>query len=109
MARKNTPHIHADLIKAWADGAIIESYDPFKDAWTEFGKNDIIYWHPDAKYRIKPNAIITVHYRTLAYWENDDTIGFRTVTSQMIADDWEFINPKFIKWVTCWTVFTYEA
>ena len=47
------PHKHAELIKAWADGAEIEKYadginlwlciDPSKDGW-----------HKDAKYRIKP-------------------------------------------------------
>jgi len=30
-----TPHKHAELIKAWADGAEIEFFDPFRDQFVK--------------------------------------------------------------------------
>ena len=43
------PHKHAELIKAWADGAEIEVKKP--DGWEiRFSPK----WHPDNEYRIKP-------------------------------------------------------
>ena len=43
------PNKHAELIKAWADGAEIEVKKP--DGWEiRFSPK----WHPDNEYRIKP-------------------------------------------------------
>lgn len=46
-----TPHVHAELIKAWADGAIIQEKYGFSD-WRVFDG----YWQQDEayEYRIKP-------------------------------------------------------
>ena len=46
-----TPHKHADLIKAWADGYEIECQTSFKD-WV--GTN-IPTWSDATEYRIKPD------------------------------------------------------
>ena len=46
----NKPHKHAELIKAWADGAKIEVFYS-EDEWEEIANPT---WNPDAKYRIKP-------------------------------------------------------
>lgn len=45
-----TPHKHAELIKAWADGAEIE-FNDFSGRWAV---NRDPSWSPDLKYRIKP-------------------------------------------------------
>jgi hypothetical protein len=45
----NKPHKHAELIKAWADGAEIE----FQDSEGVWGVG-IPKWNPDSVYRIKP-------------------------------------------------------
>ena len=46
------PHKHAELIKAWADGAEIQYWrNPY--GWEDCCGNDPA-WHIDAKYRIKP-------------------------------------------------------
>lgn len=46
-------HIHAELIKAWADGAEIECLqEPAEDGVWEVILSPS--WHPNAKYRIKP-------------------------------------------------------
>lgn len=44
-------HIHADLIKAWADGAEIEYFDQCDQEWTVVHSPS---WAEDIKYRIKP-------------------------------------------------------
>lgn len=45
-----TPHIHAAVIKAWADGAPIQ-HSTFEGGWTDV-KNPC--WNPLVKYRVKP-------------------------------------------------------
>lgn len=44
------PHKHAELIKAWADGAEIEVYDSLRE-WTH---TEFPQWNESLKYRIKP-------------------------------------------------------
>jgi hypothetical protein len=44
-------HIHADLIKAWADGAIIEEYRPNLDQWVKPEPYPI--WDARFAYRVK--------------------------------------------------------
>ena len=46
-----TPHKHADIIKAWADGAEIEFLDAH-GRWSSIGLNP--RWMDGVKYRIKP-------------------------------------------------------
>jgi hypothetical protein len=56
-----TPHKHAELIHAWADGAEIESsFDGY--VWGLIAEPG---WHEDVGYRIKPEPkpdIVTLHY-----------------------------------------------
>jgi hypothetical protein len=44
-------HKHAEIIKAWADGAVIESKHPNQNVWlpTQFP-----YWDDELEYRVKP-------------------------------------------------------
>lgn len=44
------PHKHAELIKAWADGAEIQC-EISQGNWCDIGKPD---WHEEVKFRIKP-------------------------------------------------------
>ena len=47
----STPHKHAALIKAWADGAEIETR-PYSDAgWFPLEEP---HWHLEREYRVKP-------------------------------------------------------
>ena len=50
MEEKMKPHKHAELIKAWADGATIEA--KALGQWMELERNFV--WHEDLEYRIKP-------------------------------------------------------
>ena len=49
-------HKHADLIKAWADGAIIEARYEKADGWSEWREEigGFIWYQGGAEYRIKP-------------------------------------------------------
>ncbi len=44
------PRKHSELIKAWADGADIEMYDPGTEKWIHISTPS---WWKDAKFRIK--------------------------------------------------------
>ena len=44
------PHKHAELIKAWADGAEIQYFD-YEEGWTT---QEQPAWYVDTEYRIKP-------------------------------------------------------
>jgi len=46
------PHKHAELIKAWADGAQIQCFDCNHDGWKDLG--EYFVWANDYQYRIKP-------------------------------------------------------
>ena len=51
----NKPHKHAKLIKAWADGAIIQYLsEPSTGLWLDCHNNDPA-WDISETYRIKPN------------------------------------------------------
>lgn len=45
------PHKHADKIKAWADGFVVEYYDPMSNKWFDVG--DHPEWLDHIQYRVK--------------------------------------------------------
>lgn len=49
----NKPHKHAEIIKAWADGAKIEFRSGADKSWYLLDSTDP-YWIPGFEYRIKP-------------------------------------------------------
>lgn len=51
--KERKPHVHAELIKAWADGCVIEYYSGLHSKWFEISNHTPI-WCPETKYRIKP-------------------------------------------------------
>jgi hypothetical protein len=52
------PHKHAELIKAWADGAEIEACVGPDEWWVE----EYPDWHPLVAYRIKPQPKTDIVY-----------------------------------------------
>jgi len=56
------PHKHAELIKAWADGAVIQTTD-CNGAWFDCNP----HWEWDLEYRIKPEPKPDVVKYTSAY------------------------------------------
>ena len=49
------PHVHAELIKQWADGAEIEYYSTIDNCWWFCASPD---WTPNTRYRIKGKDIV---------------------------------------------------
>lgn len=74
-----TPHKHAELIKAWADGAQIERKDDFGN-W-EIIKNPA--WHESFDYRIKPEPKPdSVIYASAMKRGQNTSLGFREGSEQ---------------------------
>lgn len=50
------PHKHAELIKAWADGAEIEFLNDYTGKWININneKEPYVIWNELVQYRIKP-------------------------------------------------------
>ena len=65
---KSTPHIHAALIKAWADGAKIQCRDNQNGEWFDSPKPD---WYPYMEYRSKPEPDM-VRYGRASWIEYDE-------------------------------------
>jgi len=51
----NEPHIHAALIHAWADGAVIQRYSGALQEWRSTTDNKPV-WDEHTKYRVAPEA-----------------------------------------------------
>jgi hypothetical protein len=49
------PHVHAEVIKAWADGAEIEYFSKSSEKWFAVVNNDP-FWSLNEKYRVKPKV-----------------------------------------------------
>lgn len=56
---KNKPHKHAALIKAWADGAVIQHW-----SWEESKWVDTVWpsWDPNTEYRLKPTPAPDIEF-----------------------------------------------
>lgn len=62
---KKTPHKHAEVIKAWADGAEIEFKDHLTGTWYAVGPNP--FWCGLVEYRVKPAPIFFRAYQSHAF------------------------------------------
>lgn len=60
---KRVPHKHAEVIKAWADGADIQFRTNPNDGWAAVGGSCIPGFFHDYEYRIKPEPVRTQGYR----------------------------------------------
>jgi len=49
----NPPHIHAETIKAWANGAVIETRTIFEGVKTNWKVVNDPRWNPSCEYRVK--------------------------------------------------------
>lgn len=91
------PHKHAELIKAWADGAEIEVWMEYDKVWQTVCDP---LWAEHRSYRIKPQPVIVKKYtycdrieRTLAEKCNLDYMQ-----SQMWYNNSEEMMGKYLEW-----------
>lgn len=90
-----TPHKHADVIKAWADGAQIQFRGEYSKSWEDCIHDPI--WYENIQYRVKPD----VKYRVgLLCWQGEE-LPF-IVTNNEIEEAYEQ-TIHFLRWVTDWT------
>lgn len=64
------PQKHAELIKAWSDGAEIEVYSSIQKDWVDC---DCPKWHDEREYRIKREPKPDVVY--YGFLHNNESIG----------------------------------
>ena len=72
------PHIHADLIKLWADGAQVQTCDGLGCIWYDIDRPT---WGVDYEYRIKPDEPKPPVVRWL--WSNKDGV----VNLELMSED----------------------
>lgn len=64
------PRKHAEVIKAWADGAEIECRWPWTNSqpgkWSDWYPSKEPSWNPNHEYRVKPEAVKLVLYGKVA-------------------------------------------
>ena len=89
-------HKHCDLIKAWADGAEIQSKGENDREWEE---ERCPRWYVNTAYRIKPEVkkFRVGSYRSYVKRENTPFV----VSTNSDADGWE-LSEDFVKWLTDW-------
>lgn len=73
-------HKHAELIKAWADGAEIEFFDRESYVWKPVGQ--FFHWYPNYEYRVKTGQLEAVWDR-----RDDGKIGPSSFIKEYITDD----------------------
>jgi hypothetical protein len=54
MQKQLTPHIHSEVIKAWASGEIVQFKTDIGRPWYDLTQNDTPGFHKEYEYRIKP-------------------------------------------------------
>lgn len=100
------PHKHAELIKAWADGAEIEYWDNLACIWVSC-PNNAPTWGRNNKYRIKPH-IEQRRYR-VALFETARTRWTETADDQDEATYIEEERRDFHSWLTDWATYEVEV
>ena len=61
MTKTYTPHVHAETIKAWADGKTIQFKAKDSDEWDDANCNSAskhLMFYTDYFYRIKPEEVV---------------------------------------------------
>ena len=95
-----TPHKHRDLIKAWADGAEIQSrhYPPNKEQQIDWRTTYNPTWTTDpyVEYRIKPK---TIKYRVALCKVGD--LSYTTTANNDSSLSYPD-NTRFVEWLTDW-------
>lgn len=90
------PHIHAEVIKAWADGKQIQFRWDDDGTWKDW-KRDTPSFYPTCQYRIRPE---TIRYR-VALCESPDGKWTMTQDDGGVGVDIED-DPTFARWLTDW-------
>lgn len=93
------PHKHAEIIKAWADGAEIEWKNPncASPVWQPIDNAPM--WFQTFDYRVKPQPVMTERYRKFLY-HNKSAGKYYVMVQSAVRAGW---NPEqmggFVRWI----------
>lgn len=90
-----TPHKHAALIKAWADGAAIQTYSYGQEAWIDCPDP---FWLNGEAYRVAPEP---KRYR-VAECKDINACLYLYVVSQCYGKKLPLEPHGFVRWVGDW-------
>ena len=79
------PHKHAELIKAWADGAEIEYWNQYQKQWKTASKPN---WDENNEYRIKPEPKPDVVLYSIAHPLTTNNLG-NVSNAYPLPEKWE--------------------
>jgi hypothetical protein len=98
-------HVHCEMIKAWADGAKIQSRRNSAHIWLDVEKPA---WYEDFEYRIKPK-LLTYKIRLFIYRPYNSYYGhdFGYITTEEAELTWKK-DTRFIRWITDWIEYEIE-
>lgn len=80
------PHVHADVIKAWADGSPIQRRDGPADEWRDM---DTPMWYEHYEYRVKPTHKTPGQIAFEAYWTTTAWAPTWEKSSKSLQKKWE--------------------
>lgn len=88
------PRKHAELIKAWADGAVIQYMNTIAGEWTDTMGNEPS-WYDNVKYRVKPEPKPDVSkfiglYKSSGYHHTSGVYNKKEYIAKEHSDDPEF-------------------
>jgi hypothetical protein len=92
-----TPHVHAEVIKAWADGAVIQFRYSVDGKWYECLSQP--GWDPLAQFRVKPEPL---KYR-VALLRGFDGELYTTTSANLSQEETIESYSSFVRWLTDWT------
>lgn len=101
-----TPHKHAEVIKAWADGAEIQWKSP-GDLWVSLPENSSPAWSTNFEYRVKPQPKKCIPYKRYLI----ESFGNIIVCYMDKNNIWRPEHGlNFLKWIdTEWQEHEYDA
>jgi len=92
----NKPHVHAEVIHAWADGKRIQTWDDANEKWCDCNATFAYLFAPSERYRIKPEPKPDVVAEGIIELKNKlhrlDTASYRT--EFRVSEHWETNNIK---------------
>lgn len=95
MTNAKKPHVHAEVIKAWADGATVEFNNGCPDEWREV-INGTPAWNPHVQYRVKSEPVVKYHgilQGVNGYEDMNTNTCYHTDPShvQSVYDQWKVV------------------
>lgn len=87
------PHKHAELIKAWADGAIIQHQAPDGLGGLAWADVPSPAWYPHTEYRVKPEPKPDFYRYIFIRMSDDMLLG--AYVGQSCSDDFQNLRLTF--------------